>query len=1430
MINRLVLAWEIHGSRGFYLGKAAYDGCRMNGMAIISRETTRGGDIIGPTKSGGVGVAIDELLAEQSRLLWGRDAKPVETYLDRYPSLRDDPESILALIFNEIALREAFGESPLADEYVRRFPGLAREVSEQFEVHRALQVCPILADSEPDVASGGATVAPGAEEARKQWPDVPGYEILGLLGSGGMGVVYRALDKNRGVEVALKTVRHESPRAILRFKQEFRSLLEVVHVNLVRLYELIFNGRGWYIVMELVDGPDFLRYVRDDLGTPGEDWQKTGLTTTEADASLAVLATAHVRVVADQTPTPLSSAGRRRLRKALLQLAQGIAALHDAGKLHRDIKPSNVLVTQGRRVVILDFGLATELGRQGLTLTTEVQPLGTAAYMSPEQAAGTKISAASDWYSMGVMLHEALTGRLPFQGSALEVMMDKQRFDPPPPGELMPGVPDDLAALSVDLLRREPSARPTGREILRRLGGGVGPEMGAGLPSSVGPLTLVGRARHRDALVNAFATVKEGRTVILRVHGTSGAGKSILVQKYLDELVEGHEAVVLAGRCYQQESVPYKALDAVVDMLARYLTNLPQTEVCALLPRDVAALARVFPALLRVEAIAEAPRRAAEVPDPQESRRRAFASLRELLARLGDHRPLVVSIDDAQWGDLDSAALLAEVLRPPDPPVLLLVASYRSEDRAMSPFVLALSEPLGRPDPVIQRRELLVEALTQAESRELAMTLIANAGPAAVALAEDIARESGGNPFFVGELVRHVQAGEDLLGGPGAAAAVDLDDVVWARVCRLPEEARRLLEVVAVSGRPLRQTDACRCISGLVDGRSALALLRSGRLVRGVAGSEEEIETYHDRVRETVVARLGPEALSDYHRRLARALEASGRADPEVLGDHYRGAGEAEKAGRYFAAAADRAALALAFDRAAKLYRLALEVSPVDPNTGRQLHVALGDALANAGRGAEAARSYLMAADGATIAEALELRRRTALQYLISGHIDEGVAALRAVLAAVGMRLPATPRGSFVSYLWGCALLRFRGLGFRQRDASEISAADLTRIDVCWSAATGLSVVDWIRGRDFQARCLLLALRAGERSRIARSLAMQAAHSATDGLRRHRRTAKLLAAADELARQVGEPYPLAMAELAQGVAVYLEGEWKAAHTHCDRASEILSENCTGVRWELNTTCAFGLWALSHLGEVAELGRRWPRLLADARDRGDLYAVMNLSTYLLSIVRLAANEPDRARDEVGQAMAHWSRGGYHVQHNDQAWGMAQIELYVGHGGAAWDLIAWNWPALSRSLLLHVQFVRVAMWNLRARCALAAAECSDEPLRLLRAAAADARRLEREATPWSLASARLIRAALAWNRGGDQDAAELLIDAAGRFDAIPMALCAAAARRRLGVLLGGDRGATLVAQADAWMHAQEVREPGCMTDVYAPGFNRRSGVQK
>ena len=155
----------------------------------------------------------------------------------------------------------------------------------------------------------------------------------------------------------------------------------------------------------------------------------------------------------------------RRASLGLVAGALGLAALHRAHKVHRDIKPSNILVTPEGRVVILDFGLVADLENR----LPEAHLVGTYSYMAPEQASLKPVGAPADWYSVGVLLYQALTARMPVPGTAREVLVMKQAFEPAPPSTLV-DVPPDLDNLAIDLLRIDPAARPSEREILRRLG------------------------------------------------------------------------------------------------------------------------------------------------------------------------------------------------------------------------------------------------------------------------------------------------------------------------------------------------------------------------------------------------------------------------------------------------------------------------------------------------------------------------------------------------------------------------------------------------------------------------------------------------------------------------------------------------------------------------------------------------------------------------------------------------------------------------------------------------------------------------------------------------------------------------------------------------------------------------------------------------
>ncbi|MCE9571913.1 MAG: protein kinase, partial [Deltaproteobacteria bacterium] len=644
------------------------------------------------------------------------------------------------------------------------------------------------------------------------------YEPRGRLGGGAFGSVYEVLDRELGTVVALKVLDRTDPGSIYRFKQEFRELAEMGHPNLVRLHELTSRADRWFFTMELVEGTDFLAYVRGDAGLiDSVDGEATGsraspaATPTEATGAwprapggAAMGPPLHARGVA------LAADGVARLRAVLPQLINGVRALHHAGKLHRDLKPSNVRVTADGRVVVLDFGLVMPLRRDaGRTMPAEAA--GTPAYMAPEQAVGDAIDEAADWYAVGVMIYEALTGARPFARVARDQRLElKQRIDGPAPGERLAGIPGDLDRLCAELLRADPRRRPRGDEISIRAGTPrVEPDR------SAAPLPLIGREAERARLLAAFEASQRGHTALAWVRGPSGIGKSRLLEDLIAQIRgRAPDAVVLRGQCLQQQTVAYQGFDAVVDELSRFLLGLTPAEVAAYLPRDVVGLCRVFPVIAQVPAAAAA--RSTALLDQIEARRRAFGALGELLGRIAVHHPVVVIVDDLHWGDEDGAALLLELIRPSatsprgvETPPMLFVGAYREDLGGVGPLLARVLPACARLPAEVHAIEIELMGLSDADAARLACAVTGDD-----ARATALAREAEGSPFLICELAR---VAPSVTAGPALAHALT------ERAARLDPPARRLLEAVAVAGRPLPRALALRAADAGEDALTALA-------------------------------------------------------------------------------------------------------------------------------------------------------------------------------------------------------------------------------------------------------------------------------------------------------------------------------------------------------------------------------------------------------------------------------------------------------------------------------------------------------------------------------------------------------------------------------------------------------------------------------
>lgn len=712
------------------------------------------------------------------------------------------------------------------------------------------------------------------------------YDVVGRLGRGGMGSVYLAEDRERGTSVALKTLLVADAAAGLKLKREFRAVADLAHENLAPVYELGCEDGLWFFTMERVTGRTFASWARGESGPDRETRTALPLSRTLSSPGASSSGPPLARLDAVDTledpslPTrleglvelgpPLEST--EGIMGAVAQLADGVAALHRAGLRHGDIKPDNVLVREDGRVIVVDFGLARRVDDLGAKVGA-----GTPSYMPPEQMAGEYVGPESDWYAVGATLYRVLTGRLPFSAtSMLEMFFKKAHDHPRSPRELVPSIPEELSALCMALLRPDPSNRPGHAEIQRICAGEAMPS----LTSERRRPRFVGRETELCVLEQAYGTARAGRLALVRLEGPSGIGKSALLRSFLDAVGDVDAAAVFRGRCYERESVPYKGFDRIVDELAERLGAMDVDEVRALLPEDTPQLVRAFPVLATVPAIAVRAGASEHSIDAREVRHRARAALCELLAAIRRRQSVVLAIDDLQWADPDTVAVLDALstgVGAKPPPPLLIVASYRPVEASNN---LPLKRYLDGRDELAGgvTIDVPVERLRPREAETLARAALEQLG---VEASEEriarLAKEAHGQPFFIEELAHYIAE----KGATSIDHEISLDEAIRARLEALSVEQRALIEILAVAASPLPQSLAFEAAQLDAGSLSALLALRRASMVSWLgAGADDMVSTYHDRIRETAVSALDEQAQRLRHLELGRTLARRALEDP----------------------------------------------------------------------------------------------------------------------------------------------------------------------------------------------------------------------------------------------------------------------------------------------------------------------------------------------------------------------------------------------------------------------------------------------------------------------------------------------------------------------------------------------------------------------
>ena len=985
------------------------------------------------------------------------------------------------------------------------------------------------------------------------------FAVQERLGTGGMGTVFRVIEKETLNEYALKTIKNKCPSLLYRLKQEFRSLVGLEsHPNVISPHELFVNGADAAFTMELVDGVDFVTAFQTAGGT--------------------------------QQPLQFDQVS------LINQLAQGLHHVHQHRWIHRDLKPSNVLVMKDNRVVLLDFGLVDDWalrnyqsdpsGDEGL--------MGTVDYLSPEQADGSNLTPASDWFSFGVLLYQCLTGELPHTADSIGEIIERKKL-----GLSLEQLnfeeslkeKKSLFQLAVECLSPLPINRPSYQQvelvIVNLLNSTAGNQPHRLKNKSDSPTAISKTRDHlfvgRVAEIECFEQfVRDGSgPTLIEVVGDSGMGKTGFLNQVLKQNTSGW---TIRSRCFYQEKTRFPGMDPIVDQIAAQICRLPQEETSSLLPHDTAPLLSLFPTL-------------AQIDTPQlrgsffeldsvnlnQHSERAATDFVGFIEQLAAKQSVCLVIDDFQWANQGSANLVSKLINDCKASVsLTIVLAYRPPRATTeAPNLIDVSKSRRKlirlPKFSIDDGMALLNAVDSEPLNQMPLTT-AKWGD----LIEHLVNQASGSPLHLWEFVYQLNRSQTSL----SIEELNYQELLRQRLKRLAPEPFALLKVISASESPFEIDLATQAVSKNMHASSIVKSLRhleqEKLLTRG--SNSGELEIYHSQISQCVRELVGEKGMAGLHHSIAELTEQQAPENYRLISEQYLACGLQPNAVKTLIAAAEAAKHRQAFEEAIYLFQQSISIATLDQACSALMvdaKIKLAETLANAGRCKQASMLFWELAEcHPRLPQETDLRRNAIFQHIFADQTNVDLKTTNRIARPMGIRF--SDNAVLAMLKVGFYRIAYSFVTWRRKDSPK----RFQEREVTSAVARALTLTNPLLASSLVAKLVFLCKRFGSSEELESALDLESfLFKAVDTGKPFNLFGQSIVNKHLKKRAVSkEPRHRAAALLSKTVAAYTNEDLISSLSFNEQALMVYQQDVNQFGWELEILAAFRIWAYHYTGD------------------------------------------------------------------------------------------------------------------------------------------------------------------------------------------------------------------------------------------------------